>query len=71
MVKCKTIDVEVPASAEIVLECEILPDGWVGDEGPIWRIPQGGGLDEEQPDCQRKGYHASTKPYLLLFAHAR
>jgi 2,5-furandicarboxylate decarboxylase 1 len=33
LVKCKTIDVEVPANAEIVLECEILPDGWIADEG--------------------------------------
>lgn len=33
MVKCKSIDVEVPANAEIVLECEILPGGWAEDEG--------------------------------------
>jgi len=33
MVKCKTINVEVPANAEIVLECEILPGGWIADEG--------------------------------------
>jgi len=33
MAHCKTIDVEVPANAEIVLECEILPDGWCADEG--------------------------------------
>jgi len=33
MVKCKTIDVEVPANAEIVLEGEILPGGWIADEG--------------------------------------
>jgi UbiD family decarboxylase len=34
MVKCETIDVEVPAWAEIVIEGELLPLGWVGDEGP-------------------------------------
>ena len=33
LVKCKTIDVLVPADAEIILECEILPTGWVHDEG--------------------------------------
>ena len=33
MVKCETVDLEVPANAEIVLEGEILPIGWVEDEG--------------------------------------
>ncbi|HWQ43590.1 MAG TPA: UbiD family decarboxylase [Desulfosporosinus sp.] len=33
MIKCETIDVEVPANAEIVLECEVLPTGWITDEG--------------------------------------
>jgi len=33
MVKCVTSDLLVPANAEIVLECEILPVGWVYDEG--------------------------------------
>jgi 2,5-furandicarboxylate decarboxylase 1 len=33
MIRCETIDVEVPANAEIVLECEVLPDGWIADEG--------------------------------------
>lgn len=33
LVRCETIDVEVPADAEVVLEGEILPDGWVHDEG--------------------------------------
>ncbi len=34
LVKCKTIDVEVPAQAEFVLECEMQPTGWQYDEGP-------------------------------------
>lgn len=34
LVKCKTIDVEVPAQAEFVLECEMRPSGWTYDEGP-------------------------------------
>lgn len=33
MVRCKTIDVCVPADSEVVLECEILPTGWTADEG--------------------------------------
>jgi 2,5-furandicarboxylate decarboxylase 1 len=33
MIRCETIDVEVPANAEIVLECEVLPTGWTTDEG--------------------------------------
>lgn len=32
-VKCLTSDLLVPANAEIVLECEILPVGWTYDEG--------------------------------------
>ncbi|MDR1136721.1 MAG: UbiD family decarboxylase [Synergistaceae bacterium] len=33
MIRCETIDVEVPANAEFVLECEVLPTGWTTDEG--------------------------------------
>lgn len=33
LVRCETIDLEVPADAEIVLEGEVLPAGWVYDEG--------------------------------------
>ena len=33
MVKCVTSDILVPADAEIVLECELLPVGWTYDEG--------------------------------------
>lgn len=33
LTRCKTIDVSVPANAEIILECEILPIGWTEDEG--------------------------------------
>jgi len=37
MVKCKTIDIEVPADAELVLEGEILPDE-VAPEGPFGEV---------------------------------
>src|SRR5215831_2134424 len=33
LVKCRTVDLEVPANAEIILEGEILPIGWTEDEG--------------------------------------
>jgi 2,5-furandicarboxylate decarboxylase 1 len=35
LVKCKTVDLEVPADAELVLEGELLPIGWTADEGPF------------------------------------
>lgn len=33
LVKCETVDLEVPANAEIVIEGELLPIGWTEDEG--------------------------------------
>ncbi|MBI2370280.1 MAG: UbiD family decarboxylase, partial [Deltaproteobacteria bacterium] len=33
LVRCRTVDLEVPADAEIVLEGELLPIGWTEDEG--------------------------------------
>lgn len=47
MVKCETIDVEVPANAEIVLECELMAlEGWTHDEAPFGEFSgmYGGGL---------------------------
>lgn len=38
MVKCKTIDVEVPATAEIVIEGRTLP-GLREDDGPFGEYP--------------------------------
>ena len=35
LVRCKTVNVQVPADAEIVLEGELLPNGWTADEGPF------------------------------------
>jgi 2,5-furandicarboxylate decarboxylase 1 len=40
LVKCKTVDLEVPADAEIVLEGQILPIGWTADEGPFGEFSQ-------------------------------
>ena len=35
LVRCRTVDLEVPADAELVLEGELLPIGWTADEGPF------------------------------------
>lgn len=40
LVKCKTVDLEVPADAEMVLEGELLPVGWTQDEGPFGEFSQ-------------------------------
>ena len=40
LVKCKTVDLEVPADAELVLEGELLPIGWTADEGPFGEFSQ-------------------------------
>ena len=40
MVKCKTVDLEVPADAEMILEGELLPIGWTADEGPFGEFSQ-------------------------------
>jgi 2,5-furandicarboxylate decarboxylase 1 len=40
MVKCQTVDLEVPADAEMILEGELLPIGWTADEGPFGEFSQ-------------------------------
>jgi 2,5-furandicarboxylate decarboxylase 1 len=35
LVRCRTNDVLVPANAEIILEGELLANGWTADEGPF------------------------------------
>ncbi len=47
MVRCETVDLEVPANAEIVLECELMAmEGWTHDEAPFGEFTgmYGGGL---------------------------
>lgn len=49
LIKCETIDLYVPANAEIVLEGELLaPEGWTHDEGPYGEFTgmYGGGLKQ-------------------------
>jgi UbiD family decarboxylase len=47
MVKCETIDIEVPADAEVILEGEIIP-GELRHEGPFGEVP---GTYAEADDC--------------------
>ncbi|EWY36875.1 ubiquinone biosynthesis protein UbiD [Skermanella stibiiresistens SB22] len=35
LVRCRTMNIRVPADAEIILEGELLPNGWTADEGPF------------------------------------
>jgi 2,5-furandicarboxylate decarboxylase 1 len=47
LVRCETIDILVPANAEIVLECELMAtEGWTHDEGPYGEFTgmYGGGI---------------------------
>jgi len=48
LIKCKTIDMEVPAYSEIVLECEILPH-IREDEGPFSEFSDYYGERQERP----------------------
>ena len=48
MVKCKSVDLEVPASAEIVLEGRILPNTYI-EEGPMGEILQYYGSTSPKP----------------------
>jgi 2,5-furandicarboxylate decarboxylase 1 len=68
MVKCRTIDVEVPANAEIVLECEIQPEGWIGDEGRYGEFHQVAGNVKHNPIVKVKAITHRRNPifYSLL-----
>ena len=65
LVKCKTVDLEVPADAEIVLEGEILPIGWTADEGPFGEFSQISGDVKWNPifrsRCHRRGESARSR----------
>jgi len=68
MVKCRTIGVEVPANAEIVLECEILPGGWIGDEGRYGEFHMVAGTVKHNPIVKVKAITHRRNPifYSLL-----
>jgi 2,5-furandicarboxylate decarboxylase 1 len=66
LVKCETIDVLVPANAEIVLEGEVMAtEGWILDEGPYGEFTgmYGGGIKHNvryKIHCMRIARGAST-----------
>ena len=69
MVRCETIDVEIPANAEIVLECELMADeGLVFDEGPYGEFTgmYGGGIKHNF----RVKVHAMTFRKGGIYQHA-
>jgi len=68
LVKCKTIDAVVPANAEIVLECEILPQGWGGDEGRYGEFHRVAGSIKHNPIVKIKAITHRKNPsfYSLL-----
>jgi 2,5-furandicarboxylate decarboxylase 1 len=62
LVKCETIDLMVPANAEVVLECELMAtEGWVHDEAPFGEFTgmYGGGLKHNV-----EGHHSPQKRHL-------
>lgn len=65
MVKCETIDLEVPANAEIILEGEICPDetSWV-EEGPFGEFTGYMGLKGRQPRIDIKAVTHRNDPIL-------
>jgi 3-polyprenyl-4-hydroxybenzoate decarboxylase and related decarboxylases len=70
LVRAKTVDVMVPANAEIVLEGELLPNGWTADEGPFGEFAGHARRSEAQPAVSRRRHHASPQSYFLRPANA-
>lgn len=70
LVQCKTIDVKVPANAEIVFECEIIPGGWMGDEGRYGEFHRVSGHVKHNPIVRVKTITHRKDPiyYTLLMA---
>lgn len=69
LVKCETIDVEVPADAEIVFECEMPPDGWVEDEGPYGEFTGSYGGLKRNPVLRVKAITHRKNPIFLSATH--
>lgn len=71
MVQCKTIDVAVPANAEIVLECEVLPKGWNYDEGRYGEFHNVSGTLKNNPLVKIKAITHRKNPifYSLLMPY--
>ena len=66
LVKCRTVDLEVPADAEFVLEGELLPTGWTADEGPFGEFSQISGDVKWNPIFRVKCVTRRKKPIFYL-----
>lgn len=66
VVKCKTVDLEVPADAELVLEGELLPNGWTVDEGPFGEFNQISGEVKWNPTFRVKCITHRKDPIFYL-----
>lgn len=67
IVKCDTINAEVPANAEVVLEGELLPDVWE-DEGPFQEYPGTYSVVSPAPIFRVKAItHRSTPLFYTVF----
>lgn len=66
MVKCKTLDLKVPADAELVLEGELLPVGWTADEGPFGEFSQISGDVKWNPIFRVKCITHRRNPILYM-----
>jgi UbiD family decarboxylase len=69
LVRCRTIDVEVPADAEIVFECEMPPDGWIADEGPYGEFTGTYGGLKRNPVLRVKAITHRREPVFLSATH--
>ena len=63
MVKCKSVDLEVPASAEIVIEGRILPNTYI-EEGPMGEVLQYYGSTSPKPVFEVSAITHREKPIM-------
>jgi UbiD family decarboxylase len=69
LVRCATIDVDVPADAEIVFEGEMPPDGWIEDEGPYGEFTGTYGGLKRNPVLRLKTITHRRQPVFLSATH--
>ncbi|MEM4315264.1 MAG: UbiD family decarboxylase [Nitrososphaerota archaeon] len=69
LVKCETMDLYVPANAEIVLECEMPPIGWVKDEGPYGEFTGTYGGMKMNPILKVRAITHRRNPIFLTATH--
>ncbi|MCS6770295.1 MAG: UbiD family decarboxylase [Candidatus Caldarchaeum sp.] len=69
LVRCETMDLLVPANAEIVLECEMPPIGWSRDEGPYGEFTGTYGALKMNPVLRVKAITHRSNPIFLSATH--